>query len=470
MKITIPKLLFLALMFSQFLFQMETNTVAAQPASARLVFVPSQLSIEAGSSVMLNLQIQDEKANLTPAGAKINVTLGSASPRGRFTVDKAMVPVVWLELGESSKWLEYEDTAAGVWNLTARYSNFIPAIGYVTVNPAPFDGFQLEIPSSVQPVDTPFKITIRAVDHFGNPVPTFDKPVSLTDQTGTIWPNATDRFTAGQWDGSVLIRKAGFTKITASGEGKNANSTLLTIRPTSASKIECSFKTASQAAVGSAVEMSAVVTDRFANPVIETTVSWELASKPVTSKGERVVNATTRTNPEGTTTNVLILGDRPGEYAIVARELSSSQFCTLTATAEPAGDFVISLAPYDPHISEGKTLNLVVKVTKRGPLHDYVSLNVSQSSSDVFAVLSIVKEMPDFESQLTITLAPYVKPGTYEMVLTGQSGGLSRSLKFNLQVVPAPAPGYVVGVSLVIFVPLVLCWIRLCWRRYAVKS
>jgi hypothetical protein len=473
MRITIPRVLFLALMFSQFLLQAETIMVASQPEPPRLVFVPSQLSIEAGSSVMLNLQIQDAKGKLAPADSRISVSLQSASPSGRFRVENATVPLVWLELGESSKWLRYEDTAAGVWNLTATYSNFSPAIGYVAVNPAPFDGFQIEIPGTVQSINAPFEITIRAVDHFDNTVPTFDMPVSLTDQTGTVWPSETDRFTAGQWHGSVLVRKAGFTRITASGEGKNANSTLLTISATSASKIECGFKAASQDAVGRAVEMSAAVTDRFADPIIDTTVSWEIASTPIASEGERVMNATTRTNSEGTTTNVLIFGDRPGEYVIVARELSSSQFCTLTATAEPGGDFVIGLAPYDPHIGEGKTLSLVVKVTKRGALNDYVSLNVSQSPSDIFAVLSKVKELPDFESQLTITPGPYVKPGIYEMVLTGESEGLSSSVKFNLQVVPdpfAPAPVYVVGVSVALLVGLCVCWIRFCWRRYAVKS
>jgi len=457
----------LGLLLTQFMFQAGIANLSAQPGPARLSFVPSSFPIQAGSYVELKLQVQDQNGKEALLNTTINIDLKSTSPSGRFCVAgvPASISSVTMVTGESSKLLEYHDSAAGSWELTATSEGFLSALGYVTVDPLSLDRFVFETLKSAPVVDTLFEIAIRATDRFGNLVRDFDRVVSLVDLSGTLWPNQSDRFISGEWRGLAIIRKAGLDRVTASAEGKNGSSTLFTVLSGSASKIECSFRSPEPSApVGGLLDMLSVVTDKFGNPISDTKVSWEIVSTPPGSRGHGLVqgaNVTTTTNKEGFTTNVLILGDKPGNYAVVIKELSSFQVCSLTATASPAGDFVISLGAYDPRVTEGGKLTVVIKVSKRGAFNDYVNLRLSPPPANIFFSLTKAREVPDFESEVTITLGIYAMLGMYEMNVTGESSGLSTSVKLSFQIVPAPAPLHVIGLCVVAIAAVVLG----CWKR-----
>jgi len=442
---------------------------SSQVLQGRLAIVPYSFVMEAGSRHTIEVKIQDESGNEIRAKTPIDVTLKASSPRGHFLSAGATIGQVRIVTGESSISLEYEDSAAGSWNLTGTTENFFPALAFVTVSPLSLDRFEFEPFTSTPAVGTPFAITIGAKDRFGNIVSDFSKSISLSDMTGTLWPDRTDRFTEGKWTGRVLVLKSGLTKITAQGDGKNGTTPLFMVLAAPAAKIECNFGAAGDTGpVGTALDLSARVTDERGNPVANAEVSWQVVSAPLGATGHKIVtgeNSTTRTNRNGSTTNVLILGNKTGRYTVAIKELSSFQMCTLSATAKPTGDFVISVSQYDPYIEEKRTRSVTLTVTKRGDFNDYVNLSISGSPLGVFAALTKVKEVPDFESTLIITLGADARIGTFQITVSGRTSSTASSVAIGFQVVHASPPCWFIPSWFGLVGALTFSWNRYCRRR-----
>ena len=95
-----------------------------------------------------------------------------------------------------------------------------------------FDHFDFDTISSPQTVGSPFTITIKAKDQYGNTVTSYAGTNTLIDSTGTISPTSTATFRSGVWTGTVTIWKAQpNVVITTSGDGKSGTSNAFDVNP-----------------------------------------------------------------------------------------------------------------------------------------------------------------------------------------------------------------------------------------------
>ncbi|MBN1349006.1 hypothetical protein JXJ21_06330 [candidate division KSB1 bacterium] len=93
------------------------------------------------------------------------------------------------------------------------------------VNHAELDHFTFSEISSPRVAATAFGITITAEDVFNNQVKAFTGKATLSDNTGTLSPQASGSFSNGRWTGDVTISMAqNDVRITATGSGKSGSS------------------------------------------------------------------------------------------------------------------------------------------------------------------------------------------------------------------------------------------------------
>ncbi len=97
--------------------------------------------------------------------------------------------------------------------------------------------FTLGVPSQVES-DAQFEITVTAVNRGNSTITGFTGKVNLTADAGKIFPQVTDNFTSGSWDGYVASDVVeGQIRITADdGEGHTGTSSVITIKAKEESK------------------------------------------------------------------------------------------------------------------------------------------------------------------------------------------------------------------------------------------
>ncbi|HEX9971735.1 MAG TPA: hypothetical protein VGD14_06655, partial [bacterium] len=76
------------------------------------------------------------------------------------------------------------------------------------VNPYNLDHFRFQTITSPQIAGQSFAVTITAEDIYNNRVTSFSNTVTLSDETGTIFPATSGNFSSGQWSGNVNITKS----------------------------------------------------------------------------------------------------------------------------------------------------------------------------------------------------------------------------------------------------------------------
>ena len=100
------------------------------------------------------------------------------------------------------------------------------------VNPYVLDHFRFQTITSPRVAGQSFGITIIAEDIYNNRVTNFTNTVNLSDDTGTIFPQATGNFSSGQWSGNVQITKSqNDVKITATRQTVTGQSNTFNIEP-----------------------------------------------------------------------------------------------------------------------------------------------------------------------------------------------------------------------------------------------
>lgn len=76
------------------------------------------------------------------------------------------------------------------------------------VNPHNLDHFRFQSITSPQIAGQSFAVTITAEDIYNNRVTSFSNTVTLSDETGTIFPTTSGNFSSGQWSGNVNITRS----------------------------------------------------------------------------------------------------------------------------------------------------------------------------------------------------------------------------------------------------------------------
>lgn len=119
------------------------------------------------------------------------------------------VPVDWsIEEDAGGEWDDdvYTSAIAGNWTITGSYDG-IEDNCTLNVRPAFADGFKFE-PIDDQIAGDSFEVSITALDEFGNVPENYTGRAELSDDTGSIEPNQTDKFTQSTWSGTVTITQA----------------------------------------------------------------------------------------------------------------------------------------------------------------------------------------------------------------------------------------------------------------------
>ncbi|MBN2011075.1 hypothetical protein JW960_17135 [candidate division KSB1 bacterium] len=143
---------------------------------------------------------------------------------------------------------------SGVWNgsvqiakaqsgvtITAASSGKSTTSNSFTVNAGALNRFTISNISSPQVARQSFSITIRAEDQFGNKRTQFTDFVNLTDETGTLTPGTTSNFSAGEWNGSVVITQShDDVTITASRSGITGSSNAFNVQHSALDHFEIS--------------------------------------------------------------------------------------------------------------------------------------------------------------------------------------------------------------------------------------
>lgn len=145
-----------------------------------------------------------------------------------------------------------------------------------TVNAAALDHFTLEAINSPQTAGETFSISITAEDEYGNQVTSFSDRVDLTDDTGTIDPGTSGRFSAGSWSGNVSITQSeNDVQITATGSGKTGESNKFNVQANDLDHFEVA--PISTQAAGETFSITVTALDEFDNLVTDFTNTVDLS-------------------------------------------------------------------------------------------------------------------------------------------------------------------------------------------------
>ena len=152
--------------------QQETVSPAA---ATQLVFANAALTIAAGTIGTLVIELEDPFGNLASSTSPQTINLSTTSTGGVFSITSVgtidvTTRVLSLTAGQTSADVDYEDTAAGIWTITAGD----PALDssptqQATVTPAPASRLVITSPPLVLAAGSIGPVTIELEDQFGNP-------------------------------------------------------------------------------------------------------------------------------------------------------------------------------------------------------------------------------------------------------------------------------------------------------------
>lgn len=144
-----------------------------------------------------------------------------------------------------------------------------------------------------------------------------------------------------------------------------------------------------------------------------------------------------------TTLTIEISGDTPpGIYEIEVRGIGGgkSHSARITLEVAPPPDFAISLSQLSVTLTQGGSTALVVSVERLGSFSDLVRLSVPGLPPKVYASFTVNNVVPPFTSTLMITTEADAMPGTWNLVVEGTGGGLTKTANLRLIIEKAPQP------------------------------
>jgi len=182
-----------------------------------------------------------EIAQETPTGgddynilSTTTITITTTSPTGEFstTVGGTLTHSITVTVGilsYTSGTFYYVDSAAGTPTLTASASGFMSGTTTFTIYTPKVSSFKITATNYNVAVNTPFTITITAIDQEGNTMTSYTGTNTLSASLGSISPTSTAAFTNGVWTGTVTLDTTGSITISTSGSGATGTSNPFTV-------------------------------------------------------------------------------------------------------------------------------------------------------------------------------------------------------------------------------------------------
>ncbi|MDI6735426.1 MAG: thermonuclease family protein [bacterium] len=204
-------------------------------------------------------------------------------------------------------------TKAGLTSITANYQDSAGTSNAFFVTPGLFDHFIIGTITN-QTAGVPFTITITAKDQWENTVIGFTESatLTLTPQSSNLTPTLTTNFTAGLWQGTVTITRAGTTAIVASYQDKAGTSNFFVLTPNSFDHFIIGTITNQTAGVPFTITITAK--DRWENMVTGFT---DIADLTLTPQPSNLIPTTTTNFTDGLWQGTVTI-TKAGTTAIVA--------------------------------------------------------------------------------------------------------------------------------------------------------
>lgn len=132
----------------------------------------------------------------------------------------------------------------------------------------------------------------------------------------------------------------------------------------------------------------------------------------------------------------------PGTYhfRVLGESGEVRRYAAMTVEVKTPPDFSLTVSEPGVTVVQGESASITVSVEPIGGFSDPVALSVSNLPSKVSAEFSANDAPPPFTSTLTISVEEDAAPGSWDLVVEGVGGGLSRTVGFQLVIEEAPQP------------------------------
>lgn len=212
----------------------------------------------------------------------------------------------------------------------------------------------------------PFQVGITARDQNGDVAVNFASSITLSDETGTIYPTQTGNFTNGVWNGMVYITQASVNNvISASFNSIAGASQTFSVGPDSRMAFIGALAGNNQSGlVGTQLStpFTAKITDPYGNPIPNVGVNFIIASAPTGATNQALSNSGATSGANGEVATTLTLGRKNGTYMVSATLTSGFRHSTqFFATANPGNLISLGISPYITVIPAGGTLPFSAK-------------------------------------------------------------------------------------------------------------
>lgn len=195
----------------------------------------------------------------------------------------------------------------------------------------------------------PFNVTITALDESSQVLTTFNNTATLSDTTGTIYPEAAS-FTDGIWSVSVYITQSTTsTALTVAYSTVSDMSSSFAVDPDSRIKFLSIVQGSNQTGtVGQQLPISLLlrVADPYNNPLSNIGVVFAISSAPPGATNQSLTNYSATSNSSGEAATSFTLGRTKGNY-VVTSSIATGNTNTVHfyETANPSNVITIGILP-----------------------------------------------------------------------------------------------------------------------------
>jgi hypothetical protein len=179
-----------------------SGLITVSPAAASQLSLTSATAVVAGTELAVTIIGKDTYGNLANGVVTLTSSDGEVLSPNTFTMTN----------GVASGLVKL--TRAGSVNLTATMGAASGTGASVTVLPGAISSFALTAPGAVS-VNTPFDLTITALDAYGNAVTGFTGTVAITSSDGDPMPPAAVTLIGGRVTFLVALKTPGTVTLTA---------------------------------------------------------------------------------------------------------------------------------------------------------------------------------------------------------------------------------------------------------------
>jgi hypothetical protein len=250
-------------------------------------------------------------------------------------------------------------TRSGTYTIKVYNPDELSISNHILINVLPDELHSIILSNiSTQYAGMPFKLTIKAMDKYGNIVNTFSGEIALTDMSESIDPCVV-RLRNGMWTDNVWITTAGTTCITASFGSIEGISNMFNILPAQLSYILVKPQTGT-VTIGETIKFDAQGYDVYGNNIPGLMFDWSVI--PDTCGALNISSGKT----------VMFEAKEPGNVILTARFQDKHGSATLTIT-NPLPENVI-IYPHELRLPVGSQTILIPEVfDKKGnrisPIH-----------------------------------------------------------------------------------------------------